>query len=290
MDERRLIEESFRSGTLCVICCTSTLAAGVNLPAQRVILRSPYVGIEFISLAKYKQMVGRAGRAGLSEVGQSILICEKRDIDRVRLLLNAPMDETISQLSNNNWKGLKSLILSCIALDIQNTRKGLTKVAYQTLMSVQENRWEITPKAATDKAITELFKQGALQALQVGKNTTLNPDISVLMQTNPGENSHQKTPRQLIVNNDTVLVISKLGKAAIKSGLDLEKARLLYEDLVQAQTHLVLLTSLHLLYLVIPYELSSQIKPSPATYYNIYTKLSLKELETAKVIGKEMQY
>lgn len=76
-DERRIVEEEFRArdAAIKVIVATTTLAMGVNTPASSVVI----VGLEHpgempYSVAEYKNLVGRAGRLGLSERGASYLI------------------------------------------------------------------------------------------------------------------------------------------------------------------------------------------------------------------------
>lgn len=73
-EERELVEAGFKSGAIRVIVATSTLASGVNLPARRVIIRYS----RNIDKTKYHQMIGRAGRYGLDENGESFLLLEGR--------------------------------------------------------------------------------------------------------------------------------------------------------------------------------------------------------------------
>ena len=75
-EERELVENCFRRGVVRVLAATSTLAAGVNLPARRVIFRGPRVGVDFIDATRYRQMAGRAGRAGIDTKGESVSIHE----------------------------------------------------------------------------------------------------------------------------------------------------------------------------------------------------------------------
>ncbi|WP_202319807.1 DEAD/DEAH box helicase [Archaeoglobus neptunius] len=85
--QRKIVEEAFRKGDLRVVVATPTLAAGVNLPARRVIIRSIYRFDGYskrIKVSEYKQMAGRAGRPGMDEYGEAIVCVNRRDRDLVR--------------------------------------------------------------------------------------------------------------------------------------------------------------------------------------------------------------
>jgi helicase len=79
---REIIEDSFRQGVIKLLVATPTLAAGVNLPARRVvlssILRYDYdIGANIpISILDYKQFCGRAGRPKYDTFGEAIIIPE----------------------------------------------------------------------------------------------------------------------------------------------------------------------------------------------------------------------
>ncbi len=80
-DERAVIEEVFRDpdSPLRVVTATPTLAMGVNTPASAVVivgLTHPGVPPTPYSVAEYKNMVGRAGRLGHAESGESYLVPE----------------------------------------------------------------------------------------------------------------------------------------------------------------------------------------------------------------------
>lgn len=66
-EHRHEAEEGFRAKRLDVLVATSTVAAGVNLPARAVIVQDTEVGMKPVDVATVQQMFGRAGRVGAGE-------------------------------------------------------------------------------------------------------------------------------------------------------------------------------------------------------------------------------
>jgi len=76
-NERRIIERLFSSGDVRVICATTTLAAGMDLPARTVILssfKSPADYRRLLSANSVHQMLGRAGRPGYDKIGFGVIL------------------------------------------------------------------------------------------------------------------------------------------------------------------------------------------------------------------------
>jgi helicase len=77
---RTIVETEFRNGHIKLLTATPTLAAGVNLPARRVVIpsvqRYTQNGLAKISVLEYKQMCGRAGRPQYDDEGESIIIAK----------------------------------------------------------------------------------------------------------------------------------------------------------------------------------------------------------------------
>ncbi|WP_234362318.1 helicase-related protein [Streptomyces sp. IMTB 1903] len=64
---KRESEQAFRAREAEILVATSTLAAGVNLPARAVIVSDTTIGLDRIEVSMVQQMFGRAGRIGAGE-------------------------------------------------------------------------------------------------------------------------------------------------------------------------------------------------------------------------------
>ena len=63
-------------GELPVVVTTAALAAGVDFPASQVIFESLAMGIEWLTVREFQQMLGRAGRPDYHDLGIVVLLAD----------------------------------------------------------------------------------------------------------------------------------------------------------------------------------------------------------------------
>ena len=252
-EEKALVEKGFREGAFRVVCCTTTMATGVNLPAKRVVVATPYVYRkkptlhEVLKARDLQQMVGRAGRAGFgADVGDAFVVCPRAADVRWQIsrksassavsatqknATDAPSDaralalEMAARLSSDGealsstiaQAGMRRVMLEAVACGLARTPGDIKAYIQCTLLSALNDFQDVVAKGAT----------GALRWLS---------ERSFLLWDAESQ-KWQPTP---------------LGRAAAAAHLDPDRAVAVVADVRRARRCLILETDLHLLFLCVP--------------------------------------
>ncbi len=108
--DRKLTENMFNDGAIKVLCCTATLAWGINLPAHTVVVKgtdiyNPEKGkMVDLSILDVQQIFGRAGRPQYDTSGEANLITNHQALNRYldKLIRAVPIESTfIKQLADH---------------------------------------------------------------------------------------------------------------------------------------------------------------------------------------------
>ncbi|MFW9847788.1 MAG: DEAD/DEAH box helicase [Candidatus Thorarchaeota archaeon] len=170
--ERTIVENAFRNNLLKVIVATPTLAAGVNLPARRVIIRDyrrfeQNRGSYPIPVLEYKQMAGRAGRPKYDKYGEAVLIAKSENEQEFLLehYLYSESESISSKLASQN--AIQSHLLSAIATEMTKNREEIDLLIDGTFYSYQSERWEIDHHATS--ALDFLEQGGLIETDEIGQ-------------------------------------------------------------------------------------------------------------------------
>lgn len=245
-EEREIVEGAFRQTLVKVLVATSTLSSGVNLPARLVIIRTPVFHRSLLDILVYKQMVGRAGRKGVDELGESILMCKPSERAKViglfksspKLIHSCLCSEAGSRVKSASKSGLvvmKRALLEIVASGIATTKEEVQLWASCTLYYAE---LEIGGERSSGDGVIMLTGH-------------LDATLTFLLQ-NDFISTRAKANAKLS-DGDTAaeeLYPTQLGAATIASALSPDEALVVFRELRKARRNFVLENELHTIYLV----------------------------------------
>lgn len=163
---RKIIEDAYRERQIKILCSTPTLAAGVNLPARRVVLSSLLRynyedgGQSPISVMEFRQMAGRAGRPRYDSFGEIVLLAGSQISSQEihEHYFQAKPEPIRSQLSSDG--PLRAHLLGLIAATRGLTEEDIYSFFGHTLFGSQYNLASM--KVRVKKALVYLEEESLL--------------------------------------------------------------------------------------------------------------------------------
>ncbi|ESS12348.1 MAG: superfamily II helicase [uncultured archaeon A07HR60] len=175
---RAAVESAFRDRHLACICATPTLAAGVNVPARRVVVRDQerYTGSEMAPIPSLEvhQMCGRAGRPGLDPYGEAILVGDEESRDELKgRYIEADAEPVESQLADPG--ALRTHVLSVVAAGFTETQTGILGLLESTYYAHERGTAELADDIAA--ALEDLVEMNHLERDTGGENRFAATDL-----------------------------------------------------------------------------------------------------------------
>ncbi len=237
--QRRLIEDAFKDNLVKVIAATPTLAAGVNLPARRVVIRDytryeANLGRVAIPVLEYKQQAGRAGRPSYDEYGEAVLVAKSYD-ERSRLLDNYVLAEPEAISSKLAVEAaLRTHVLATVAMGYADSFYALMEFFSRTFFAHQQDAHTLEShlRRILDFLLDEGMcgeRNGELFATPFGRRVSelyLDPVSAVILRDGLYAAQHKDT--------DTFSYLHLLASVPEIGGLYLRKGDFeTYEDMVR---------------------------------------------------------
>jgi helicase len=142
-EHRRIVEDYYRARAIKLLAATPTLAAGVNIPARRVVVAdmtrydAERGGNSEISVLEYRQMAGRAGRPQYDDHGETVIIPSPSQPSAALLEHYAkdPPEPVRSMLSEEG--AMRFHLLAAVATGTGLSRMDLDGLFGRTLLAMQ---------------------------------------------------------------------------------------------------------------------------------------------------------
>ncbi|KAI0537609.1 P-loop containing nucleoside triphosphate hydrolase protein [Xylaria digitata] len=213
-EERDLISTAYDRGVLKVVVATCSLAAGINLPARRVILHNARMGRDLIGPSMLRQMRGRAGRKGKDEIGETYLCCRKCDLEDVVDLMHADLPQVSSGLTTDKRR-IQRALLEAVAIRLANSQESINDYIQKTLLNLSDASDLIQDHV--ESSLQGLLNMGFIQR-----------------------------------DNFDSYVATQLGKAIVASSLEPEDGVFVHREMQRALQAFVIDGEMHILYTFTP--------------------------------------
>ena len=169
--QRTYVENAFKANLLKVICATTTLGYGVNLPAHTVLVRDirrfDDGANEMLGINEVLQLFGRAGRPAYDKEGRAFIIANS--YDRIQRLYESYITASPEPIQSKLGMApvLRSHVLAFIAEDFMNDKKSINNFMSKSFYSFQYGDSKHI-KNVIDDVLEDLERWGFIETIKEG--------------------------------------------------------------------------------------------------------------------------